>query len=368
MSNVLALGGLAALLAAASAATLQSPPAQDPAKTPAAAAPKPDDAPADTPVSDEPERSPEEKAVLAVALEFIKAYNSGDAKAIASLFVENGEIVVENETPIRGREAIQATFETVFAEEPGTSIDLFDTSVRLLTPDLAVEEGVAITTPPDTEEGPGEPTSSRYTVHYVKQGGKWFQASVHDFPDREPTIEERLAQLDWMIGEWVDEGRDGVVETICSWDPSGKFILRDFTAKLDGMESISGTERIGWDPLTKQIKSWMFDSEGGHGEALWTRSGEEWILKAKGVLADGTVASATRVITMVNKDMIKFRSFDRVAGGSTRPSVEEITLVRKPPAPIAEVVEDPPAEEAPQPETTPKPEATPKPVDAPAPK
>ena len=29
------------------------------------------------------------------------------------------------------------------------------------------------------------------------------------------------------------------------------------------------TQRIGWDPAAKQIRSWEFDSEGGFGEGTW---------------------------------------------------------------------------------------------------
>ena len=56
-------------------------------------------------------------------------------------------------------------------------------------------------------------------------------------------------------------------------------------------------QRIGWDPLTKQIKSWVFDSEGGYGDALWTRKGNQWVIKSTGVLPDGRTASATHVLT-----------------------------------------------------------------------
>ena len=50
------------------------------------------------------------------------------------------------------------------------------------------------------------------------------------------------------------------------------------------------TQRIGWDPLTKQIKSWVFDSEGGYGDGLWTRKGNQWVIKSTGVLPDGRIA------------------------------------------------------------------------------
>ena len=91
---------------------------------------------------------------------------------------------------------------------------------------------------------------------------------------------------------------------------------------------------IGWDPKTSQLKSWSFDSEGGHGEGHWTRVGDDqWIVKAQGSLRDGSATSATQTITRVNKDAMKFTSTDRVIGGQFAPDIDEMVLVRKPPAP-----------------------------------
>ena len=47
-----------------------------------------------------------------------------------------------------------------------------------------------------------------------------------------------------------------------------------------GQARADGTQRIGWDPLTKQFKSWVFDANGGYGEGLWMRQGDQWVIKA----------------------------------------------------------------------------------------
>src|SRR5262249_30308071 len=101
-----------------------------------------------------------------------------------------------------------------------------------------------------------------------------------------------------------------------------------------GKPVMHGSQRIGWDPLTRQIKSWVFDSEGGHGEGLWSRDGDRWVVKATGVRADGKVVSTTNIITYVNKDKALWASVDRGLGGDALPDVEEFALVRKPPKPM----------------------------------
>src|SRR5208283_759008 len=102
--------------------------------------------------------------------------------------------------------------------------------------------------------------------------------------------------------------------------------------QMEGKEAMHVSQRIGWDPLAKSVRSWVFDSEGGYGESTWTRSGESWVIKAKFVRSDGTTASATNLLTPAGKDAYVWRSTDRVVDGEVvAPS--EVKVVRKPPQP-----------------------------------
>ena len=103
--------------------------------------------------------------------------------------------------------------------------------------------------------------------------------------------------------------------------------------KVRGKASTTGTQRIGWDPRQKQIRSWVFDSDGGFSEGFISRDGERWVMKSTGVLKDGRTASATNVLTRVNRDTMKWTSVDRTLGAEVLPDAEEITLVRTPPQP-----------------------------------
>jgi hypothetical protein len=111
--------------------------------------------------------------------------------------------------------------------------------------------------------------------------------------------------------------------------------VRDFTIQQRGEHAMSGTQRIGWDPRTGQLKSWEFDSEGGNGESLWARLGNRWTVKATGVLQDGRTATATHIITHESNDSCRWRTVDRTIGASAVPDVVEFVMVRKPPKPSA---------------------------------
>jgi hypothetical protein len=96
---------------------------------------------------------------------------------------------------------------------------------------------------------------------------------------------------------------------------------------------MTGTQRIGWDPLAKKIRSWVFDSEGGFGEGVWTRDGKQWIVKRTGVTRDGKIASATTIITRTSKHRMTWQQRDRIVGGEKTPDTGKIQITRKPPSP-----------------------------------
>jgi hypothetical protein len=95
---------------------------------------------------------------------------------------------------------------------------------------------------------------------------------------------------------------------------------------------MKGTQRIGWDPQAKQIRSWTFDTAGGFGEAVWTPVEDRWVVKAKAVTADGTSASATRTLQRDTADRVIWTATDRLAGDEQLPDLA-VTMVRKAPKP-----------------------------------
>jgi hypothetical protein len=208
-------------------------------------------------------------------------------------------------------------------------MDLAVTSIRFLGPNLAVEDGTATVT-----HSPDEPAQrGPYTMVHVGQEGRWLVASARDLPDESPTAEEQLKQLQWLIGDWVDESPDALVVTSYRWTDNQCYILSDFKVQTAGRPVMTGSQRIGWDPLAKNIRSWVFDSEGGFGEGIWTREGNRWIVKRTGVTRDGKIASGTNIITRVSRDRMTWQSRDRIVGGEKMPDMAAIPITRKAPAP-----------------------------------
>ena len=137
-----------------------------------------------------------------------------------------------------------------------------------------------------------------------------------------------------MVGDWVDESDNAKSQSSVRWADNQSYLVRTFSIQIEGEKPSTGTMFIGWDPQSGQIKSWLFNSEGGHGEGLWTRTNEkEWVVKATGVLRDGRPTSATQIQAMINKDSVKVSSIDRIIGGVVAPDIVDVIMVRKAPPP-----------------------------------
>jgi uncharacterized protein (TIGR02246 family) len=274
-------------------------------------------------------RADDEKALRKSAADFARSFNAGDAKAIAAQFAPQAEMVDLDGNVVQGREAIEKSFAEHFSE-PLLKVAVEIESLRFVGDNVAVEDGHLILSGEDDVT-----LRSRYTVVHVREGGQWLVASSRDVvnPNDRVGPHEHLKQLAWLVGDWVEEGGDSMVATSCRWDESKNFLVSDYTVKVAGQAAMSGTQRIGWDPLTKQIKTWTFDCDGGYGEGFWHRDGDRWLVKLNGVSADGRAGSMTQIHTRVNDHTRTWSAVDRMLGGEPLAEIDEIAVVRAAPKP-----------------------------------
>jgi uncharacterized protein (TIGR02246 family) len=315
---------------AAGTAAPQTAPKSDAGKKPAETAKKPVETA--QPAGARPAEDPEEKAIRAGAEEFTKLYNAHNAKGLAALFSPKAEMIDEDTNVVKGREAIEKAFVTVFQQHPKTSMEVDVESVRVLTSMLAIEEGMARSK--DSPDSPEETTV--YVAIHVKNEGKWQLACVRDWdaPVDALTPHDLLERnLSWMLGEWIDESPDAVVRSVCKWHDNGNFLMQEFDVNVGGQVAMSGTQRIGWNAITKQFQSWIFDSHGGSSTGFWTRKGDRWIVKLQGATATGEAGSSTNFYRPVDGDTFAWGSFDRVIDGAPLEDIDEIIVKRRIPAP-----------------------------------
>ncbi len=264
-------------------------------------------------------RKADEEAIRKASGELAAALQKGDAKALASLWTEEGEYVGHDGTTIRGRAAIEKAYAKHLAENPRRNVEFTIDSIRFVSRDSSIEEGQA-----RSQKGKADQAiSNRYSILRVRENGRWLIALLREWPDEGITLRD----MDWLIGTWAAKTGDGEIRTTYEWDESKKFIRCRFTAKNKD-QAFSGMQMIGRDPRTGSLHSWLFESEGGFGEAEWTWDGKRWVLDASGVQADGSEMTAKNIMTPIDKDDFSWQSIDRTEDGEKLPNVPPIKVTR----------------------------------------
>ena len=262
---------------------------------------------------------------------YVEAYNKQDAKALAALWSPEA-VYVDPETGEEavGREEIEKEFVDTFADNKDAKLEIKVSAIKFMSPNVAVESGTArITRPKEVSD------ESTYSALFVKRDGKWLldrvteEESPAPAPPR-PSNYEHLKDLEWMIGSWIDQDEEATIQTDCEWTKNQAFINRSFAVLIGDEVDMAGMQIIGWDPVAKQIRSWIFDSDGGYSQGKWTHKGDRWLIQQTGYSPDGRKSSAINIMTRVDDNSFTWRSTQCAVGGDILPDVDEVLIVRKP--------------------------------------
>jgi uncharacterized protein (TIGR02246 family) len=266
-------------------------------------------------------READEAAIRGQSQAFTRAFSRGDAKAIAALCTAGCEYYDDNSgEAFRGRPAVERAFAEVFTQHPKTRINVDIHAIRFLGRDTAVETGLVQMRLP----GPTLPLSSHYRVLHVREDGRWHVAMIEE----RGADEDKLEDLGWLVGTWILRAKDRETRMTFSWSEKRTRLVCDFVIREQGRAVTSGRQVIGRDPQRGQLRSWSFDEEGGHGQALWFRDGHAWVQDAIAVLPNGASMASTNIIARVGDDEFTWRSVERVVGGERVPDREPATATR----------------------------------------
>ena len=274
------------------------------------------------------EASGEESKIRANLKAYLEAYAKRDASALADLWSEEGEFQSPlSGNKVVGRAAIEKEYRDIFAGAEQIALEAEIQSLRLVTPEVAVEDGVArVMRPGDA------PEETSYRVIHVRQDGKWLIDSVREtavpLAEAEQAVPGQLAELAWVIGDWVDSGEGSEIYLSASWVMGNKFIRRNFDVVIGDQVAMNGIEVIGWDPREEIVRSWVFDSEGGFGSAEWEKGEGKWVKRVSGTTADGRKVNAVHVVSEISEDGYQWQAHSRSAGGELLPNIDAVTVRR----------------------------------------
>jgi uncharacterized protein (TIGR02246 family) len=270
-----------------------------------------------------PDVPPEKAAVLALDRAYEAAFAKGDATALAAFFAEDAEQTTEDGTVLRGRAEIEKAIRDGLKANKGAKLAIAMDSVRLLTPDVAVEKGASTVTSKN-----GGSSTSLYSVFYVKKDGKWKISQLIETPLPPATPRERLQELAWLAGKWAEKDGDTGISSSFDWARGGNFLTRNVTVKRGDETVLEGWQVIGWDEAQGHIRSWTFDTAGGFSEGVWTRDGERWLVRDSGTMPDGARTTAEQTIAKVGADKFTWEANNRTLNGEPQPSIGRIEISR----------------------------------------
>jgi uncharacterized protein (TIGR02246 family) len=256
------------------------------------------------------------------ARKYEEAYNKGDVKTLAGFYSDDVDYIDQDGAEVKGRDAMQELLADNFQQNPGVKLAITTEEVKQLTPDVKVSRGFATVTP-----AKGAATTTRYTLLKVKKGDHWEISQMNEREAPPLSAYAKLAALEWLVGTWQDKSGNQTVQSKINWAGDKNFLVR--TIDVQGNETTTdGWEIIGWDPVRQQIRSWIFDSNGGFGESTWVNNGEDWLIRASNVLPDGSRSTAENVLTKVDDNKFTWESQNRTLNGDPQPALDKIEVQR----------------------------------------
>jgi uncharacterized protein (TIGR02246 family) len=270
--------------------------------------------------------SPNDEAIHKVLMDYVAAFNKGDVDAASRFFAADAEVTDDTGKVSKGRDAIRQELQKLAKAGKSMRIEAEIISCRALVPDACSVDVATTIKPAD-----GLPIQTKCHFVVAKRDGQWSIVEARESGSAAATAESGtpLDQLAWMVGEWADTSDRVDVRINCEWFANKHFLVRSFTVTTDGELDLQGTEIVGYDPAAKQIRSWVFDSDGTFSEGTWAQQGKSWVETMKGVLADGRKASAIHSFTPADGNSYVFSSANREVGGQVQPNITEIKMVRE---------------------------------------
>jgi uncharacterized protein (TIGR02246 family) len=267
----------------------------------------------------------EEQQIRANITAYLEVFNAGKAEELGKFWTANAEVVLPSGDSWKGQNQLVAEYKTFFTNNPGAKVELSDIVIQLLSPNVALETGNAVTTVPDQT-----PRHTTYEAVHVKSGDGWLIDRLAE-QESEPAASTREAQLQpltFLLGTWAANDGDGLIEMSCRWTTRRNFLVQSYKIVRNAEIEFESSQIIGWDPRTESLRSWMFDSEGGFGVGRWSESQGSWTLHTLQVLNDGREASGTYAFDLLESDRLRFRSLGREVEGELVPNLEPVELQR----------------------------------------
>jgi uncharacterized protein (TIGR02246 family) len=258
------------------------------------------------------------EAIRKAGEDFIKAFNKGDAKAVADHWTEEGEFDGSDGEELHGRAEILKDYTEFFKKYPGAKIEITSGTLKLLGKSTATEVGRLKLTLP----GKGA-TESGFIIIHIRDGDDWKFGQVREWgvEPSTPTIKD----LEWLVGDW-SASHDGTEVTI-NYTKNGPYLISKYTSKR-GDKVVSSGQQILVQHPTQGLRSWMFDQSRTINESTWSHDGNHWVIESTGTLPDGSELTSKNLLIPVSKDSFTWQSTERKHGDVELHNTQPLKVTR----------------------------------------
>jgi len=265
--------------------------------------------------------SAEVAAIEATAAAYRDAVSKGDVDAVAKFWTPDADYVDQAGHTFPIKEKLDEARAKQRQGHPVGDQSVADPihTIRIITPGVAIVDGSYH----HANDGEGGALSGHYTAVWLKRDGRWLLDGVRESAVIDATSADHLKGLEWLVGEWEGKGNGVTADASYVWGPDKNYLLRKVVMRGAKGEVDSTIQWIGWDPSQKQIRSFVFDSNGGFEDGVWEKDGEAWVVTAHGVLPDGRRANVTNIHSRVDANNIIYEIVDDEIDGEP---VEDVRI------------------------------------------
>lgn len=264
------------------------------------------------------DRQADRDAIKAMVAQFKEAFQKGDAAAAVAFLTAEAELVPDDGTALKGRDAIQKAYAAHFEKKERLTIAMKPEKLRFTSRDTAFEDGEMTVT---TAEGSSE--THPYHILYVREDGKWFISVVKEWPSESSGLDG----LAWLIGTWSAKSGDVEVMNTYEWFGSKAFIKATISVRGKN-RAFTAMQIIGVDPTTGVTRTWTFEHDGGLGEGTVMQDGPRWIFENMATLGTDSVLETTNILVPVDRDTITWQPVNLAVDGETLGNLPPTKLAR----------------------------------------
>ena len=220
-------------------------------------------------------RKVDEEAIRKAEAKYIEAAKQNDTKAMSAAWTAEGDYINAAGVRTKARDLIGQAVPSPDAASLLNDVKIKSSTLRLVTPEVAIEDGVT-----DTGADGFAGDAVRFTAVWVKQNGRWLLDSLRESPapaiDLAAPAEVRndLSELAFLAGDWTGSLGVSTYEFSAKFSEDKTVLVREFEVRNGERLTTDGTQYITLDRETGEISSKSVDSAGTRASCVWTRDAD----------------------------------------------------------------------------------------------